>query len=494
LVLGNFYRVSGVSIEGLLGAWTSADGYLNEKLTSAIEQAIYRGDLPEGCRLPSERELAQMFGISRTTVTLAYDKLRSAGLLIGRRGAGSQVATAWADRPDLSISSGRFAARRHPTAHIRYVEPIELTVAALDGSAIVAEVIAEVVRDDLGRLLKHSGYLPLGLLELRRALADQLTRLGLATEINQLLVTTGAQQALDVIAREVADQSTTVLLENPTYVGAIKTFRAANMKLIPIPVDASGFRVDLATPLMLPVAPHLLYVTPNCQNPTGVMLGVDRRQELAVMASQRDFLIIEDLSPDLVFGAGVPPPIASFDKTGHVLSVGSFNKLFWGGLRVGWVRGPSQLIDRLAARKAMHDHATSVLTQAVATRLLGRLDDQRALVRERVRDRLAAATSSLSALLPEWTWTQPAGGLSLWVRLPFGNGAQFAQLAEQFGVIVRPGHIFSPYGGYEDHIRLALGESPERIQEGIKRLAAAWEDFGGLVNGIRGRSTNGVSV
>jgi DNA-binding transcriptional MocR family regulator len=470
------YVVPSSDLVGLLGQWSSNDAPLNQLLAGAIAEAITRGDLPKGCRLPSERHLAASLGVSRTTISLAYDRLRSRGLLLGRGGAGTRVSLA----SPASLQPGsrrsplgdqpRLGAEDHP-------DLIELTVGALEGSPLVAEAISEVAGQDAIGLMDLRGYLPMGLPKLRERVAGHMSRLGVPTTSEQILVTTGAQQALDLLARHYAAPEASVLLENPTYLGAIDAFRAARMRLVPLAMDQDGLRVDLARNASFAVGPQLLYVMPNSHNPTGVTLSEQRRSELADLAQQNGLVVVEDLSPDLAFGLGLPAPIAAFDRAGRVVSVGSFNKLFWGGLRVGWVRGPTELIEQLGSRKITSDHATSVLTQAVAVRLLERLDEQALIVQALVHERRNAVTAALTAHLPEWTWREPSGGISLWVRLPFGNAADVAQLAERYGVIVRPGSLFSPSGGFQDHIRIPFGQRPDRLEQGVARLALAWGEY-----------------
>lgn len=452
---------------GLLGRWSSSDAPLNLLLADAIGDAIKRGDLPEGCRLPSERHLAIGLGLSRTTISLAYDRLRSDGQLRGRGGAGTRVAPAGTDRSTLVAVPG---SREHP-------DLIELTVGALQGSHLVFEAIAETANVDAMDLMDLRGYQPMGLPALRERLAEHLSRRGIATTSREILVTTGAQQALDLIARQFTGPDVSVILENPTYLGAIEAFRAARMRLVPVAIDDDGLRIDLARSAAFASGASLLYVMPNSQNPTGSSLPEQRRADLADLANQSGLTIVEDLSPDLTFGKAHPAPIAAFDRSGRVLSVGSFNKLFWGGLRVGWVRGPVELIDRLAARKVTSDHATSLLTQAVAVRLLEHVDEQVTLVEAMVRERRDAVTEALATNLPDWSWRAPSGGISLWVRMPFGSAADFTHIAERYGVMLRPGSLFSPSGGCEDYIRIPFGQVPDRLREGVARLALAWGEY-----------------
>jgi DNA-binding transcriptional MocR family regulator len=202
-----------------------------------------------------------------------------------------------------------------------------------------------------------------------------------------------------------------------------------------------------------------------------------RRRELAASAAELGFHVVEDLTPDVSLGLDVPPPIAAFDAADRVITLGSLSKIAWGGLRIGWIRAPRPDVDRLVAGKIVADHATSLITQAIAARVLDRVDEIVTYTRGAVAERRAAITEALSAKLPDWEWPATEGGLSLWVRLPDADAVQFSRLAARHGVIVRPGPLASPDGGYRDHIRIAFGADPGHLVEAVDRLAAAWAEY-----------------
>jgi DNA-binding transcriptional MocR family regulator len=153
------------------------------------------------------------------------------------------------------------------------------------------------------------------------------------------------------------------------------------------------------------------------------------------------------------------------------------SKIAWGGLRIGWIRAPRADIDRLVAGKIVADHSTSLITQAIAARVMERIDDVAAGSNALAAERRAVLTRALDERLPEWSWETPKGGLSLWVELPDADAVQFSRLAARHGVIVRPGPLASPDGGFRDHIRIAYGAEPDRLIEGVERLAAAWAEY-----------------
>ena len=158
--------------------------------------------------------------------------------------------------------------------------------------------------------------------------------------------------------------------------------------------------------------------------------------------------------------------------------MGSLSKLFWGGLRVGWIRASEALLTRIARRKIIAALGGSVLSQLAAVRLLGRADEIRDLRCRELKEKLGTLTRLLTRHLPDWTWTPPSGGLSLWARLPRGNADEFAQVALRHGVSVVPGSLASPEGGAPDYLRLPFVLDPEPMEEGVRRMARAWASYG----------------
>jgi DNA-binding transcriptional MocR family regulator len=205
-----------------------------------------------------------------------------------------------------------------------------------------------------------------------------------------------------------------------------------------------------------------------------------RRHEVARLADDRQvYVLADDSLADVVLDGRALPSVAASSRTGRVLTLGSLSKLAWGGLRVGWVRGPTAFVDSLGRLKAATDFGQSALPQVVATRVLDDLPALAACRRALLRTRRDAAQEELARLLPEWTWAEPEGGLSLWVQLPGGSADAFVQVALRHGVDVTPGSAHAVGSGCDDHLRLSYGPAPEVLREGIARLAAAWREYAG---------------
>ena len=497
--------VTAAGLVELIGPWATGADPLNEQLANALTRAIEVGLLPPGTRLPAERELARELALSRTTIVAAYDRLRLAGLARSRQGSGTRVAARRpglfatsptpADETDTEVpsrirdagwASGATVTSDHPDA-------IQLTIGALPAGPAVAASIEAALRDDAPGLLGELGYDPFGWPRLRIAIAEYLDRLGVPTDPDQVLVTNGAQQAVHLVAAHIGGPGSAVVVENPTYIGAIDAFRTTGNRLLPMPVDHDGPRVDVVGLLAANAAVRLAYVVPTYHNPTGVTMPEGRRRDLARSAAEFDFHVVEDLTPDTSLGLDVPPPIAAFDADERVITLGSLGKIAWGGLRIGWIRAPRPDVDRLVAGKIVADHATSLITQAIAARVLERVDEVVAFTRAAAAERRRIVTEALSAKLPDWDWEAPEGGLSLWVRLPDADAVQFSRLAARHGVIVRPGPLASPDGGFRDHIRIAYGAEPERLVEAVDRLANAWAEYAPAARRIP-RTSLAVSV
>jgi DNA-binding transcriptional MocR family regulator len=275
------------------------------------------------------------------------------------------------------------------------------------------------------------------------------------------------------VARLLVSRGEGVVLEDPTYLGAIDAFALAGAQLVPVPVGTTGVALRQAVER---AAPALVYLVPSYQNPTGGVMAEADRREVARLSEEKGIAVLEDESlSDLSFGPEPPPPIARFAPKASVLTVGSMSKLFWGGLRVGWVRAPRPLIARLTRIKVVADLSGSVLSQALAARLLARREEIVRVRRQESRRRYRKLAELLREALPEWSWTEPSGGLTLWARLPTPSAFELARIAPRHGVSIVPGPVHSPSHGHADRVRLPYVLEESQLAEGVARLARAWE-------------------
>lgn len=476
--------MNAAALVGVLGSWSDGDGPVYRRLARGLSAAIDRGELEPGARLPAERVLAEALAVSRTTVVSAYEELRSAERVESRRGSGTRVRGTASRGPGLRLRedpSGSF--RRHPVYRSLVDGPgdtIEFLGAHLPAPAMLPRELSRVDERLLRELARGPGYLPMGLPALRQAIARHLTGWGVATAEEQVMVTHGAQQAIGLAGALFLERGDTVLVEDPTYLGSIDIFAGLGARLATVPVGGDVAWLARLKDLVARAAPRLIYLMPTFHNPTGAVMPETCRRALAKLAREARVPILEDNTlADLSLSGKAPPPIAAFDPAAPILTVGSLSKLFWGGLRIGWIRGSEELLARITRLKIMADLGGSLVGQLGAVRLLAQSERVKQARRREMRERLDRLTKLLGRSLPSWTWERPAGGLSLWVRLPHGDANAFAQVALRHGVAVVPGTLASPGGGCADRLRIPFVLDAAPMREGVERLARAWTAYAG---------------
>ena len=474
---GQNWTESAVHLPSVLGSWTSGRGALHAKLTDALRAAILAGDLPPGARLPPERVLASQLAVSRSTVVTALDRLRSESLLVRRQGSGTRV-SADVRRP---LGDGTVPGGRGQAVFRRLVEGsgemISLACAIPSCLPAVVEAAAALTAADLAVPTSRTGYHPLGLPELRQELARLHTREGVPTPPEQILVTTGAQQAINLAAALFVRPGDTVIVESPGFPCVIDVFRAAGARLVTVDVDREGARVDQIERLARRSPVAAVFIMPSFHNPVGVALSEARRRQLASLAAELALPVIEDNAMEHARLQVVPPaPVGSMGD-GPVVTIGSLSKVLWGGLRLGWVRASEELVDRLVRLKVVHDLGTGVMGQVVAARLLPSFEALRAERTAQLLRSLESLTSLLQRHLPGWSWQPVQGGPSLWVRVPWGDTDTFGQIALRHGIEIVPGSTMSPDGSHRDHLRIPYVFDPGASEVLVERLAAAWRAY-----------------
>lgn len=465
----------GAQLARLLGHWQGLPGRRRRPdylaLADAIRGVLADGRLPLGVRLPAERELAEVLKISRTTVSAAYRDLRESGHLTSRRGAGSWATVPRGHRVD---TSGLWA-----PAEDRDV--IDLGNAVLAAPPQLVDAV-RAATEDLHRYLDSAGYYPAGIPELREAVADTYARRGLPTSPEQILVTNGVQHALDLVLRLLVSPGQTVLVESPTYPNALAGLSARRARIVTYGLVETGWDEELLLATLRAARPRVAYLVPEFQNPTGHLMPAPLRAALTAAAHSTgtDLVVDEsfvDLPLEAEVAAAMPPPVAAFDRHARVLSIGGMSKPYWGGLRIGWVRAPAPVVQRLAAIRVGVDMASPVLEQLVAVALLRRADEivpaRRAELAAR-RDVLAAA---LRAELPQWRFVLPSGGASLWAELDGPVSSALARAVADWGVRLAPGPRFGVDGTLERFLRLPFTLPAADLVEAVRRIAAARYDL-----------------
>ncbi|RVX39246.1 DNA-binding transcriptional MocR family regulator [Nonomuraea polychroma] len=453
----------------LLGRWASGRGPLYLLLAVRLRALIDDGVLPPDDPLPPDRVLARRLAVGRGTVVAAYDLLQQEGRVVRRQGSGTRVAPL--DLPATRSADGVVA---NPLLqHILHPPDgvILLTCAAPhDPPPAMFEAYAEAGARLSG--VRDLGYQPAGNAELRATLAGYYRARGVPTTPDEIIVTTGAQQALTLLTALLAAPGDTVLAESPTYPGSLEVFRHA--AAVVKPVTPEQLRDALRE------RPAFAYFVPTARNPDGAVMANHDRRRLAALAAEHDVPLIDDeVCAELCFSGETPPPLASFSRGENVITIGSLSKLVWGGLRVGWIRAAAPLISRLARLRAVHDLGGEVFSQLAATALLRRLDEVRAARVRALRERHDHLCAELGRHLPSWSFERAKGGQTIWVRIPRGDVDAFSQVALRHGVAVPPGRSFDPLGGHADHMRLHFLFPAEELSRAVNNLAAAWASFDG---------------
>ena len=470
----------------------SGSDALHRQLVERLREAIRNGEFPAGSRLPPSRALAQSLGVNRGTVQKAYETLLGSGELRARVGQGTFVVGAPRDasRPatagpwTTSVAESRPAedplwdrlatwaaepgmisfAAAVPDARLF---PVEALRAALDG-ALAAEGTA---------LLQYGP--PRGYPPFVEFLCQHLAERGVPVGPDRLLIVSGSQQGLDLVARTLLSPGDGVVVEEPTYSGALALFRFLGARLLPVPMDDEGMSVDHLEALLARERPRLLYTIPNFHNPTGRTLSRRRRDAVLALCGRAGVPIVEDDTDGELRFEGEPlPPLAALPGGSGVLYLGTFSKLFFPGLRLGWMAADGAIIERLAAAKRVTDLHTPPLLQAAMARCAARAEVARHadLVRRRYRLRRDVLMTALASSMPEGTtWTRPLGGLCLMVTLPAGlDATELLPLAVREGVLFAPGQLFSAERRAGTTLRLGFGSVDEDlIPEGVTRLARA---------------------
>jgi 2-aminoadipate transaminase len=350
------------------------------------------------------------------------------------------------------------------------------------------EACQKVLATHAGSALQYGateGYEPL-----REMIARHMARYAILAKVENVLITSGSQQALDLIGKLLINSGDRVLVEAPTYLGALQAFNGYGAQYLSVPIDHDGLCTELLEP-SLRLGPKFMYILPNFQNPAGVTLSEQRRHQLILLADKYGIPIVED-DPygQLRYEGEHIAPLVVLDREnvrrdngfsiGNVIYLSTFSKTLAPGLRLGWIVAPPKIISKLVQLKQGADLHTSTFIQCVAFEVAreGFLDQHVKLVRGVYRERRDVMLQALKEFFPpEVTWTHPQGGLFLWVTLPEGMDSQSlfrSALAENVAFV--PGDSFYAGNGPEScrHLRLNFSHpNPEQIHEGIRRLSVA---------------------
>jgi DNA-binding transcriptional MocR family regulator len=473
---------------------------LYRQICQGLREAILSGELAEGMRLPTERALANELGVNRTTVMNAYNELASEGLIEGHVGRGTLVrrnhygygSDEFDEHETASWLLGLPAGEREalgPDARL-----LSELASAGDRKEIIsfapgnpalnllpAELLSPIFADGLLASRQAAlGYCPVeGLLSLRRNIAAHMRRRGMVINAPQILILSGSTQGIGLVGRFLLNPGDEVVVEVPTYLGAIQAFRALNARVIGVPTDSDGMRIDLLESILVRRRPRLIYTLPTFQNPTGAVMSQERRRRLLLLARRYQTPILEDDPYGEVYFEGNPPqPLKAMDTHGQVIYLSTFSKTLAPGLRVAWLVAPEPMIERLTLHKQVFDLNTNAIGQWVVSEVMQRdlLDTHLESIRQVYRSK---RDLTLQAIAVHWPGdvrvNHPLGGFHLWCRLPGDLRARtLLREAANDQVAFTIGEPFHVDGGGQQHFRLSYAyPEEEHIEEGVRRIGSA---------------------
>ncbi|HZF14770.1 MAG TPA: PLP-dependent aminotransferase family protein [Steroidobacteraceae bacterium] len=463
-----------------LGPWSTGDGTLQQRLERAVQSIIERDAWDTAHPLPPDRVLARTLGVSRTTVIGAYEALASRELIERRHGSGTYLRERRPVRSSAprDLSSVRLA-MQFPGGGDEASGALAVgSMPALD--PWVRDALTRAQKS-MGSHLRSHGMSPAGLLELRERIATYLSDGAMASRPEEVLVTGGSQMAIALVAQLYLKPGAVVLVEEPAYLGALDVFEQCGARLEGVPVTPQGIDQDALARAVERLRPQLIYFSSTGQNPTGAVMPLASRRRLARLLDQWQVPALEDLAlAELVIDLDrPPPPVASFTTRAPIWIAGSVSKLFWSGLRIGWLRAHRSLIDTAARLRLISDMGSSPMQQLAAQFLIEDMDEARKQRRAELRKRRTLLQAELVRQLPTWRWQEPAAGMCLWVDTGEAHTHALTQIAARHGLMLLPGNTFCLGDGGHSHLRLAFGAVEPAIREAISRLGKAWHSYRG---------------
>ena len=481
------------SLARLLGEWNVGAAPAYRELADVVRLLILDGRIALDVALPSERSLAATLGISRTTVTAAYALMREQGFLSSGQGSRSRScipsqgpahagnrdgAPTLSGAPGLAVPDGI----------------LDLAYASLPASGEVVHRAFAAALTELPALLPGFGYDALGVGPLREAIAARYTADGVPTTAGQILVTSGAQHALNIVLRTLAGRSgTKVLVEHPSYPNALDAIRAAGCRPVPVAMPAAdragtghhgaghhgaghhgtgGWDFEAMEAALLQQRPAMAYVVPDFHNPTGrLMPDAQRRRLVKAAAASGTVLVVDETLRELNLDGAASTPVAAFSPA--VVSLGSLSKSHWAGLRTGWIRASEPLIQRFAAARTTLDLGGPVVEQLAAAHLVTAMTEPLPARLAALRENRSTLLELLREHLPGWEPEHPDGGLSVWCRLPAPISTALAVVAPDVGIRLAAGPRFGVGGAFEQYLRLPFTLPPDQLETAVLALRAA---------------------
>jgi len=462
-----------------------------KQIAAYIEQGISSGMFPPASLLPSERALATELQVNRSTVVAAYEELQSLGIVVRKKGSGTRVSTdIWGITQKRIPNWGRYVEDGSFLPNLPLVqrirqetekdELINLASGELNASLFPTDQFQKILSKQ-----RFTGYLgydhPQGNTILRDTISSHVREYkNIDTNSSSILITSGAQQALHLIVQCLLKPGDAVAIEDPSYCFSLPIFQSAGLRTFLLPVDEHGMNPDDLVSLHKKHRIRMVFLNPDHHNPTGTVLSLARRQRVLELSAEFGIPIIEDDPYSLTtFDGSVNSTLKSMDQNGNVLYISSLSKIVASGLRIGWIIGPPQVIQRLADAKQQVDFGHSIFPQWIANEFLSssHFDSHISRLRKELKRQSDEIVDSLHTLLGNQTeFFVPKGGIHMWCKLnETVNEYHLLEVSMKRGLAFVPGSIFGSKKGF---VRFTFGRGETHIiREGIVRFAEALKEI-----------------
>lgn len=462
----------------------SGDKPLYIQLFEQLKKLITDGILSEDCKLPAIRSFAEHLGVNNVTVINAYKLLEDSKLVYKKVGSGTFVMPL---RADINLESDAVTVSDEIEFEMdrgEVEDSINLSTASPDPKLFpirdFRRVLNEVLERDGGEAFMYHesmGYKPL-----RESLAEYSSLYGIKATSEDIHIISGAQQGIDIISRVLLSNGDYVFVESPTYNGAVAVFKSRGARIVEIPILTDGPDMKELEKMLKLIKPKFIYIMPNFQNPTGCTYSERKRKYLLLLCRRYDVMVVEDdYMSDLSYIGNGAKPLKGLDKEERTVYIKSFSKIFMPGLRVGYLIIPSPIREKVMSIKHITDISTSGLMQRVLDLYLrsGIWSKHLEYMKKEYSIRYFEAVRAVKKYLRGASFTQPYGGLNLWIRLPEPvTSEELFQRCRERKVLITPGTVFIKSREGEKHIRISFaGAGPEQITEGICIIGQVMEEL-----------------
>jgi GntR family transcriptional regulator / MocR family aminotransferase len=473
------------------------------QVANFIEEQVQSEGLKPGAKLPSNRELAFTLGVSRTVVIEAYAELISKGIAVGKHGSGTYIGT------PIQAANHAPGYPFHPNNHSPWISDLTKTHALSreqdlekmlrltsnkglisfaeqsspdilwpipDFQKALKKVFASNGLEAVNQNPNNVNFLPLC-----ETISQILASEGISTQPENILITSGSQQGLSLVAQTLLHPGDAVLVETPTYYFAINLFHSMGVKMIGIPMDRDGMIMEHVENALAQQHPRLIFTMPTFHHPTGICMSSERRRKLVTLATQYNIPVLEDdFIGNIRLEGRAEPALKALDRHGDVIYMGTFSKILMPGLRLGFLAAEKVVCDLIHSQKILADLGTSVLLQHALNEFItvGQYQIHLRRIRQEYRRRRDEMVNALHQYLPqETTWIPPKGGRYIWLKLPFGlSSDDLFPVAIEEQVSFIPGRYFFPNDVDTTYLQLNFAANPmETNREGIQRLGKAVE-------------------